>query len=198
MAMKGKWSEVVDTCTENPFLLSAGGITRTKDTLLHLAVSEGQEKTVLEITKVISELPISKEFVGRRNDGGNTALHLAAVVGNVAMCKCLAGIDSSLIVARNEDGETPLSLAVLFGKNQAFICLTQMLMLDKERFSHSKTMKYGTHGYTILHYAINGDHYGMIVDEHDVEQNHDHPIERNYRACVNFLLLFRNLVRLIG
>ncbi|KAF5463252.1 hypothetical protein F2P56_019178 [Juglans regia] len=252
MAMKGKWSEVVDTCTENPFLLSAGGITRTKDTLLHLAVSEGQEKTVLEITKVISELPISKEFVGRRNDGGNTALHLAAVVGNVAMCKCLAGIDSSLIVARNEDGETPLSLAVLFGKNQAFICLTQMLMLDKERFSHSKTMKYGTHGYTILHYAINGDHYDlaldiiklygergynvnvaneegitpfhllagkpsafpsgsllllgwcktiiyhcMIVDEHDVEQNHDHPIERNYRACVNFLLLFRNLVRLI-
>ncbi|KAG2694538.1 hypothetical protein I3760_08G150000 [Carya illinoinensis] len=107
-AMKGKWGEVVDICTENPWSLVAA-ITRLEDTLLHLAVSSGQEETVRKLTSIISEQPNHEMLLRVKNERENTTLHIAALMGNEAMCKCIASVDHSLIGERNHEGETPFS-----------------------------------------------------------------------------------------
>ncbi|XP_041020514.1 ankyrin repeat-containing protein ITN1-like [Juglans microcarpa x Juglans regia] len=156
-AMKGRWGEVVDICTENPWSLVAG-ITRLEDTLLHLAVSGGQEETVRKLTYIISEQPNHEMLLRVKNERGNTALHIAALMGNEAMCKCIASVDSSLIGQRNYEGETPLFTAVLFGKIQAFQSLYDLCPFY-ERYSYSRN----TRGDTILHCAISGDHFDLAL-----------------------------------
>ncbi|XP_041020509.1 ankyrin repeat-containing protein P16F5.05c-like [Juglans microcarpa x Juglans regia] len=153
-AMKGRWDEVVDICTENPVSLMAD-ITRLKDTLLHLAVSGGQEETVKKLIDIISEQPNPEMLLGTKNERGNTALHIAALMGNEAMCKCIASVDPSLIGQRNYEGETPLYTAVFFGGKQAFLSLYNFCPFY-ERYSYSRN----TRGDTILHCAISGDHFG--------------------------------------
>ncbi|KAG6645843.1 hypothetical protein CIPAW_08G151200 [Carya illinoinensis] len=157
-AMKGKWGEVVDICTENPWSLVAG-ITRLEDTLLHLAVSSGQEETVRKLTSIIVEQPNHEMLLRVKNERENTALHIAALMGNEAMCKCIASVDNTLIGERNHEGETPLFTAVLFGKQQAFQCLYDLCPSDA-RYSCSRN----THtGDTILHCAISGDHFDLAL-----------------------------------
>ncbi|XP_035548738.1 ankyrin repeat-containing protein C6C3.08-like [Juglans regia] len=151
MAMNGKWVDVVKIVEEKPFFLVAE-VTKTKDTLLHLAVSYRKEKTVQEMINIIPTF----ESLQLRNKQGNTALHLAAMVGSVAMCECIANVDSSLIGERNPEGETPLFTAVLFDKKQVFQCLYD-LCPSNERHSYSKNPRTGD---TILHYAISEDHFG--------------------------------------
>ncbi|KAG6701186.1 hypothetical protein I3842_08G152900 [Carya illinoinensis] len=156
-AMLGKWDEVVNICMENPMAL-VSSITRLQDTALHLAVSDGQEQTVRKLTQIISEQPNPEMVLGVANKRGNTPLHFAALMGNVAMCKCIAVVDCSLIALRNHEGETPLFMAVLFGKTEAFHCLVQMLTLD-EVYSCSRRKN----GDTILHIAISGDHFDLAL-----------------------------------
>ncbi|KAG7968264.1 hypothetical protein I3843_08G145700 [Carya illinoinensis] len=157
-AMKGKWGEVVEICTENPWSLVAG-ITRLEDTLLHLAVSSGQEETVRKLTSIIVEQPNHEMLLRVKNERENTALHIAALMGNEAMCKCIASVDNTLIGERNHEGETPLFTAVLFGKQQAFQCLYDLCPSDA-RYSCSRN----THtGDTILHCAISGDHFDLAL-----------------------------------
>ncbi|XP_041020520.1 uncharacterized protein LOC121262185 [Juglans microcarpa x Juglans regia] len=110
-AMKGRWDEVVDICTENPMSLVAG-ITRLKDTLLHLVVSDGQVETVRKLIDIIisNQLPNPEMLLRTKNERGNTALHIAALMGNEAMCKCIATVDSLLIGERNNEGARDSSL----------------------------------------------------------------------------------------
>ncbi|KAG7968274.1 hypothetical protein I3843_08G146300 [Carya illinoinensis] len=157
-AMKGRWDEVVDICTNNPLSLAAA-ITRFDDTLLHLAVSGCLEETVQKlIDKIRSDQPDPIMLLGTKNGRGNTALHIAALMGNEAMCKCIASVDSSLIEQRNHEGETPLYTSVFFGKKQAFQCLYD-LCPQSERYSCSRK----TCGDTILHRAISGDHLDLAL-----------------------------------
>ncbi|KAG7968271.1 hypothetical protein I3843_08G146200, partial [Carya illinoinensis] len=79
-------------------------------------------------------------------------------MGNVAMCNCIAAVDSSLIALRNHEGETPLFMAVRFGKREAFQCLVQMLTPD-EVYTCSRRET----GDTILHSAISGDHFDLAL-----------------------------------
>ncbi|KAF5463245.1 hypothetical protein F2P56_019174 [Juglans regia] len=156
-AMKGRWGEVVDICTENPWSLVTG-ITSLEDTLLHLAVCGGQEETVRKLTYIICEQPNHEMLFRFKNERGNTALHIAALMGNEALCKCIACVDSSLIGQRNYEGETPLFTAVLFGKKQAFQCLYDLCPAN-ERYSYSRNKR----GDTILHCAISGDHFDLAL-----------------------------------
>ncbi|XP_035549370.1 uncharacterized protein LOC108986245 isoform X3 [Juglans regia] len=158
-AMKGRWVEVVDICTQNPWSLVAG-ITRLKDTLLHLAVSYGQVETVRNLTDIImSSQPNPELLLGTKNERGNTALHIAALMGNEAMCDCIARVDPPILIGeRNNEGETPLYTAVLFGQKQAFQCLYDLCPAN-ERYSYSRK----TRGDTILHRAISGDHLDLAL-----------------------------------
>ncbi|KAG6701188.1 hypothetical protein I3842_08G153000 [Carya illinoinensis] len=156
-AMLGKWDEVVNICMEDPMAL-VSSITRLEDTALHLAVSDGQEQTVRKLTEIISGQPNPEVVLGVANKRRNTPLHFAALMGNVAMCKCIAAVDSSLIALPNLEGETPLFMAVLFGKREAFQCLVQMLTPD-EVYACSRRET----GDPILHSAISGDHFDLAL-----------------------------------
>jgi len=77
-------------------------------TLLY-ASSRGYEAQVGQL--------INRKSVAERDDQGNTALHMAAAAGHVAIVKQLVKADGIDINAQNDQGKTPLHQAVW--RNQA-------------------------------------------------------------------------------
>ena len=157
MAMKGEWDNVVEIYRTNAMAHTAK-LTRSGDTALHIAVSDSQEGIVQELVECISihrKDKEIKEVLEIGNEQGNTPLHIAASIGSVAMCQCIAEVDKSLVGARNLDKETPFFLAVLYGKKEAFLCLHQ-LCGTKNGYAYSRRMD----GDTILHCAISRDYFG--------------------------------------
>ncbi|XP_054786339.1 uncharacterized protein LOC129292735 [Prosopis cineraria] len=166
-AMKGRWEGVMKIYEEDPRAHSAR-ITRSGDTALHIAVSEGKVKEVREMVKsVISyQYEHAIEALQTCNDRGNTALHLAAAMGDARICDLIASAHpsfSSLVDCRNRDGETPLFLASLYGKKQAFLCLHYIYIRNPP--DGHPPLYYANcrrkDGGTILHCAINGDYFDL-------------------------------------
>ncbi|KAK2991140.1 hypothetical protein RJ640_029433 [Escallonia rubra] len=167
-AMKGDWKAVVETYDAHPEVHKAK-ITKSGDTALHIAVLDGQESTVQELVELICQKDVSKEALGIANERRNTPLHLAASLGNVSMCKCIA--HESLIGNRNVEGETPLFLAALHGKKDAFLCLSSICGDEGRRPYYWRR----NDGDTILHVAISGDYFDLTNE-----------IIRDYPDVVNF------------
>ncbi|KAM4075454.1 hypothetical protein ACB094_10G171000 [Castanea mollissima] len=203
--MKGEWRSVVEIYSKDAMAHTAK-LTRSGDTALHIAVSDSQEDIVQELVKCISTQGKGKEVLVIGNEQGNTPLHIAASIGSVVMCRCIAEVDKSLVGARNHDRETPFFLAVLYGKKEAFLCLHQICG-TKNGYAYSRRMD----GDTILHCAISGDYFGIFVDELKKEpSDDDHPTgpnnnlnrqkkkkyPENYRTCINFWKLMYNVVLL--
>ncbi|XP_068309898.1 uncharacterized protein [Pyrus communis] len=162
IAMQRDWEAVVRTYELNE---RAHGekITKSGDTALHIAVSDGQEKHVEELVKLVTvkELQI-------RNERGNTPLHIASWMGNVKMCCCLAKAQPSLVITFNVDNETPLFLAAVYGKKDAFLCMHHIYTptLGDDRQKRYKYCRRND-GDTILHSAISGDYFDLafqIID----------------------------------
>ncbi|KAJ9696105.1 hypothetical protein PVL29_008382 [Vitis rotundifolia] len=109
-AMQGKWEKVVDTCKEDPWAHDEK-TTTSGDTALHIAVSDGREDVVVKLVQLMAHRNVY--LINIKNDRGNTPLHLAASVGNVRMCKCIAAEYPELVGVRNNENETPLFLAAL-------------------------------------------------------------------------------------
>ncbi|KAM7501384.1 hypothetical protein LguiB_000288 [Lonicera macranthoides] len=172
-AMKNDWDKILDICGKNPKAHTVQ-ITRTGDTLLHLAVADGKEEVVRQLVKLITKPgneAIKSKALGILNERKNTPLHLAASLGNVKMCNCIAGAEPDLIGYRNVDGETPFFLAALHGKLDAFLCLDIICkQKGKNGLSHARR----NDGESVLHSAIHGDYfelafiiiqlYGNLVD----------------------------------
>ncbi|KAL6338234.1 hypothetical protein AAG906_018493 [Vitis piasezkii] len=98
------------------------------------------------------------------NERGDTALHLAASIGNVRMCDCIAQKHKDLVGARNKLAETPLFLAALHGKKDGFLCLHKICGPDEG----SKYCRKND-GETILHCAIAGEYFDLayqIIDKY--------------------------------
>ncbi|KAI9072824.1 hypothetical protein K1719_045192 [Acacia pycnantha] len=94
------------------------------------------------------------------NHRGNTALHLAASMGNTTICRIIASVEATLVDDRNHDGETPLFLAALHGRKQAFLSLHRIRnrnIMDPPFYGNCRRNK----GDTILHCAINGDYFDL-------------------------------------
>ncbi|XP_034229895.1 uncharacterized protein LOC117638848 isoform X2 [Prunus dulcis] len=154
ITMKSQWKEVVQIYSQNPQVRNAR-ITRTGDTALHIAVSDSQEEHVEKLVQLVSveELKI-------QNDRGNTPLHLAASMGNVRMCECIAKDHPCLVNVLNKDNETPLFLAALHGRKDAFLCLHYICTPafdDPQRYNKCRRKD----GETILHCAILGDYFDL-------------------------------------
>ncbi|KAM1169284.1 hypothetical protein ACFX19_031625 [Malus domestica] len=153
IAMQSKWEEVVRTYKLNKNAHGAK-ITKSGDTALHIAVSDGQEKSVKELVKLITveELEI-------KNERGNTPLHVAAWMGNETMCLCIANDYPYLVGAQNVDKETPLFLAAVYGKKDAFLLMHYICT----PIGHPKHYNYcrRNDGDTILHCAIAGDYFDL-------------------------------------
>ena len=154
LAMKGEWDSVVEFYKKNPMALK-DKLTRSGDTALHIAVSDGQEDKVKELVEYISSRPERKAVLEIKNEQGSTPLHIAASMGNGAMCECIAKVDPELVGARNDDRETPFFLAALCGKKDAFLRLHQICGTENG-YEYSRRKD----GDTILHCAIAGDYFG--------------------------------------
>ncbi|XP_059436131.1 uncharacterized protein LOC132169058 [Corylus avellana] len=157
MAMEGEWDKVVEIYGSNPEARKVT-VTRSGDTALHIAVSDGQEEIVKQLIDEISNgQEEGKEALRIRNDHGNTPLHVAASMGSVGMCEYIAQVDPSLVGARNKDSETPFFLAAFHGKKEAFLCLLRICgRSDGYEYSKKKN-----DGETILHVAIAGDYFDL-------------------------------------
>jgi ankyrin repeat protein len=143
MAMEGAWDNVVEIYGSNQEAHNLK-ITRSGDTALHIAVSDGQEEIVKKLIAKISQAERKKALtIG--NEHGNTPLHAAASIGNV----CMVG-------ARNTVSETPLFLAAFHGKKEAFLCLLRIC----GRSAGYEYSKKKNDGETILHCAIAGEYFG--------------------------------------
>ncbi|KAF4350146.1 hypothetical protein G4B88_019275 [Cannabis sativa] len=96
-----------------------------------------------------------------KNEVGNTALHLAALIGNIPMCRAITKPYSDqaalLIEIENNMGETPLFLASLHGKKDAFLYLNSIL--KKTRPETAITCCRRHNGDTVLHCAIDGEFF---------------------------------------
>ena len=153
MAMRGQWENVVKRYSEN-YTVHKAKLTSSGDTALHIAVSDGKEEVVRKLVGSISAQTDKKEALQIKNEQGSTPLHIAASMGNVAMCECIAKVDPELVGARNDDRETPFFLAALYGKKDAFLLLHQICG-SKNGYEYSRRKD----GDTILHCAIAGDYF---------------------------------------
>ena len=150
--LKGHWDTVVNIY-KNIEGAAQLKINSSGDTALHKAVSDGREHIVEQLVKALrAEVKGALELT---NNHGNTPLHLAAAMGNIPMCKCMTGEHIDLLDQRNNNGHTPLFLTVLHGKLDAFIFLCEICKPNGiERYYRG-----GKFGATILHTAINGEHF---------------------------------------
>ena len=155
-AMSGRWEEVIEIYRHNPTAYKAR-ITKSGDTALHIAVTDGQEDTVRALVEIISSHTNSgaTEVLKIANKRGDTPLHLAASTGNIKMCSCIARKDPSLVGVRNHDSETPFFSAALHGKKDAFLLLHSICGVDKGRLYYRRR-----DGETILHVTISGEYFG--------------------------------------
>ncbi|XP_065617122.1 uncharacterized protein LOC111993465 isoform X2 [Quercus suber] len=214
-AMRGQWENVLEIYSENNTVHKAK-LTSSGDTALHIAVSDGKEEVVRKLVRYISAQPDGKEVLQIKNEQGSTPLHIAASMGNVAMCECIAKVDPSLVGARNDDNETPFFLAALSGKKDAFLRLHQICGTENG-YEYSRRKD----GDTILHCAIAGDYFGIFVDglepdnqnfqetikssdhqstgpENDLNDQKKQDYPENYRTCLDFLQLFRKVEKKNG
>ncbi|KAK4266801.1 hypothetical protein QN277_023675 [Acacia crassicarpa] len=162
-AMKGEWNNVIKLYKDDRNLHKAR-ITRSGQTALHIAVSDGKENEVKQMLQVMSQKdqPELVRALRTQNHRGNTALHLAASMGNATICRIIASVEATLVDVRNDDGETPLFLAALHGRKQAFLCLHS---IRNPNITPTTPPVYVNcrrkNGDTILHCAINGDYFDL-------------------------------------
>ncbi|XP_020548099.1 uncharacterized protein LOC105158734 isoform X2 [Sesamum indicum] len=164
LTMKKKWDEVVEVYRQQSWAQSAK-LTHSEETALHVAVSSYQTESISPYESFIKEMidciPKGDVFdiLSIQNDKGNTPLHLAAAVGWVAICECIAAKDRRLVGSRNLRNETPLFMAAHHGKLEAFLCLHEMYTKEQEEVDDSLCRR--SDGNTILHSAIAGEYFRL-------------------------------------
>ncbi|XP_042048527.1 uncharacterized protein LOC121794434 [Salvia splendens] len=152
-AMRRDWWQVVRTYKLNK-QASTAKITRSGDTVLHMAISDSDyySLTVIRLLEFAS-----KEALRIANDHGNTPLHVAAYLGNARVCRWIANAHPHLIGERNKQGETPIFLAVAHGRKQAFLCMHTIIRRNGLGLGFCGK----DDGRTILHSAISGGHFEL-------------------------------------
>ncbi|XP_059625908.1 uncharacterized protein LOC132268979 [Cornus florida] len=166
-AMGGDWEDVVNLYKNHPEVHKSK-ITRSGDTALHIAISDGKEHIVEQLVKLMS----SKEALNVKNERGNTPLHFAASLGQARMCERIATKDSKLIGVRNNDSETPFFLAALHGNKDAFLLLHSICGSIEQGYLNCRR----NDGETVLHVAIYGDHFDLAFQ-----------IIHRYKKLVNYV-----------
>ncbi|KAH7510825.1 hypothetical protein FEM48_ZijujUnG0082000 [Ziziphus jujuba var. spinosa] len=141
MTLQGKWGGVVKIYENGPSTNKAR-ITQTGGTALHAAVIQGQKEIVSRLVEVI--LKEYREALRSQNDAGYTALHHAASMGSLCMCKCIAKDYPQLITTKTKRSETPLYIAVVNGQKDAFSYLHSLCSS-----SESMAPRYAKKGHVI-------------------------------------------------
>ena len=166
--------------------------TRTEETVVDLALKLASEKcgdinvAFLEAVRC-GDCDIARAFVqtlgvnvdAARDRNDRTALHHAAITGDAAMVKLLAGNFGACPEARCDDGRTPLLYAALGGHAG--------IVRDLANTYRANANARQRDGWTALHLAANNDHaevarvlvaeLGVSVDEHSTDSSEDPPVE---------------------
>ncbi|KAK8936867.1 hypothetical protein KSP39_PZI012319 [Platanthera zijinensis] len=163
-AMDGKWADVIEMYA-NSRLARETKVTRTKHTVLHLAVSTEDETLVKKLLNAFKEGE-APHILGLKNEDGDTPLHVAAALGLESICKLLTEKCRELVVcARNKAKETPLYIAAHHGKKKAFFVLQDCVpetWLSEE--NHPISFCRRGDGNTILHAAVHGEYFDLAVE----------------------------------
>lgn len=177
--MKGEWEEVVKIHEQDRRAYKTK-ITTLGHTAFHLAIllvkKEIVEKLLddlLMISKrdhndVDHAVSEAKEILLIGNVRGHTALHMAAAAGSKKMCRCIGGVDKSLVLARDHRGETPLFRAVVYGRRKAFLHLHCLISGDDHHIGDTTDVKkycLRDDGQTILHNAISMENFGKLFQD---------------------------------
>ena len=149
-AMKGEWLKVSEIYEKSPEARKAK-LTKSEDTALHIAVTVGQTETAVKLVEIALK-DGQPEILKIADAKGDTALHIAAALGDLSVCRSMASKSSGLITARNNKGETPLFLAARHGKKEAFLFLYSLGGRDDFHVRRND-------GDTILHAAIIGEYF---------------------------------------
>ncbi|KAL3621057.1 hypothetical protein CASFOL_035969 [Castilleja foliolosa] len=171
LTMKKQWDQVIEIYKNHEWARSAK-LTKSEQTALHVAVSSYNSDTISSVGGYTEQMidSIPKQDIIRilsiQDDRGNTPLHIAAAVGWVAICKCIASKDRDFIGIRNLTNETPLFVAAQHGKRDAFLCLHEMYHKTEDR-DPDESLCRRKDGDTILHSAISIQHFKLayqIID----------------------------------
>ncbi|XP_062109137.1 uncharacterized protein LOC133819807 isoform X2 [Humulus lupulus] len=163
--MKNNWKDVIETYNKSSQAQMAK-LTKSGDTALHIAVSNEKTEIALKLVEAIKESAVLMKLA---NGKGNSPLHLAAMLGNLEVCKSLTSKNKCpLLTVRNKSGETPIFLAVLHGKRSVFFYYLNSKI--NEEFLRRKN------GDNILHVAISGEYFDMAM-----------AIIENYKTLINFV-----------
>ncbi|XP_051120809.1 ankyrin repeat-containing protein ITN1-like isoform X2 [Andrographis paniculata] len=154
-AFEDTWNKVVELYRTQE-LARRVKINKSGDTAIHVAIAANRPDIVTKLVSFVSPADIEIQ-----NDMGNTPLHLAAVVGNVEMCDCIARKNRSLIGQPNSDNETPFYLTALHGKKEAFLRLYSLIEPDRDPYAYCPRKQDGE---TILHAAIDGEHFDLAFE----------------------------------
>lgn len=166
-SMEKNWSEVLRLYQSDPKACEAK-LTKSEETALHIAVAsyhadqtDANEHAEV-VRQMVDSIPEEKavEILKLKNDKGDTPLHLAAAIGSVPICECIAKKDKELINIRNLNGETPLFLAAHHGKMEAFERLHKLYNVPEDKEPDDSLCRRTKDGDTILHSAISGEYFG--------------------------------------
>ncbi|KAJ1701225.1 hypothetical protein LUZ63_001004 [Rhynchospora breviuscula] len=172
-AMNREWKKLLELY-KNEKQVQNQKITRSKDTVLHVAMSGAPEYTVLKLLNIVCENNSQEEIksiLGSENNGGDTTLHLAASLGLEMVCFKIAEMYPELVTnARNNLHETPLFTAVRHGKTKTFFVLEaaihklEGLTSYEDCLSRDITHCRRNDGSNILHIAIKREHFGLAYE----------------------------------
>ncbi|KAK2387298.1 hypothetical protein QL285_061094 [Trifolium repens] len=160
LVLTDNWDEVIESYKKDKFYHTLK--VKKRGTALHVAVSNGEEKAVKELVRLILSMwndddDDDNHPLSMWNERGGTPLHIAALRGFTSMCECIIGKNGErkdLVRMENDNGETPLLWAVLGQRKKTFVYLYQFAQRDVN-------IVMDKNGTTILHYAIRRDMFGL-------------------------------------
>ncbi|KAJ0018769.1 hypothetical protein Pint_12041 [Pistacia integerrima] len=149
--LEGNLELIKEFCDLNPEAVRVR-ITVNLDTALHVAVG----KEANHIVKFLLCL-MSKDDVGLQNNEGNTALSIAAIVGNFQAAKMIMGRHPDLVAVANNSGRMPIIEAARHGQKKMIRYLQQF---TRDIFHFDENV----HAFSFLNSLIVAGLYDMALD----------------------------------
>ncbi|XVF65769.1 hypothetical protein PTKIN_Ptkin09bG0276800 [Pterospermum kingtungense] len=131
-------------------------ITAFYETILHILVNS--EKALGLVAKIVKK--IDSDSLGKTDYQHDTALSIAAYVGNTKAAEMMARKNAELLTRFNHSGDSPFHAAARFGHGETIhrlLYVAHASQMDDQRFFS------GDNGTTIVQYLISANLYGTAL-----------------------------------
>lgn len=150
-ALKGNWDSCKSFFDKDPNAVTAK-ITRASETVLHIVVGTG--KSICFVENLLDLIP-EKALVNLRDQVGQTALHYAAIFGNVEAAKLLVAKNPCLTNTWNASLLLPLHLAAGYAHKEMVLYLLTVTRDDLKPYAFADES-----GVKLLNLVIVAQYYG--------------------------------------